>query len=134
MNEKLKTRIGILSQLANIDGNFDVRELAFIYNVCLRNGVAVDSVAGIIAKPDNAVVLHDLTLKEREEYLKDILLLMMIDGKILPKEIQFCQEMGVRLGFNLNGLTELISELKYKNTITEDLLTSKIEHLPKDNS
>lgn len=134
MNEKLKTRIGILSQLANIDGNFDVRELAFIYNVCLRNGVEVDSVAGIIAKPNNAVVLHDLTLKEREEYLKDILLLMMIDGKILPKEIQFCQEMGVRLGFNLNGLTELISELKYKNTITEDLLTSKIEHLPKGNS
>lgn len=134
MNEKLKTRIGILSQLANIDGNFDVRELAFIYNVCLRNGVEVDSVAGIIAKPHNAVVLHDLTLKEREEYLKDILLLMMIDGKILPKEIQFCQEMGVRLGFNLNGLTELISELKYKNTIAEDLLTSKIEHLPKDNS
>lgn len=134
MNEKLKSRIAILSQLANIDGDFDVRELAFIYNVCLRNGVEVDSVAEIISKPGPASALKDLSDNEKDEYLSDIILLMMIDGKILPKEIQFCMEMGVKLGFDSKGLNELISDLQYKNTITEALLKDRIKRLSKDNN
>jgi len=133
MNEKLRTKIGALSQLANIDGDFDIRELAFIYNVCLRNGVELDAIADIISKPGPVLSLSDLAPHEKDEYLSDILLLMMIDGKILPKEIQFCLEIGERLGFNSSALSELISELKYKNTITEELLKSRIEHLSKDN-
>ena len=41
MNEVLKNKIHVLSQLANVDKDFDIRELSFIYDVCLRHNITL---------------------------------------------------------------------------------------------
>lgn len=131
MTEQLKIKISILSQLANVDGHFDIRELAFIYNVCLRNNMAVDSIGDIIAEPEPVISLECLTADERAAYLTDILLLMMIDGKVLPKEIQFCLEIGKRLGFDPGAIQLFITELHGKADRSEDCIRKRVDLLPR---
>ncbi len=131
MKDKIRGKISILSQLANIDNDFDIRELAFIYNVCLRNDIHVDSIAEIISNPEPIISLETLTHKEKVEYLSDLFHLMMIDGKVLPKEIQFCVDIGKRLGFNPDAMYSLIHELRDQNKISEEYLKERIDNLSK---
>jgi hypothetical protein len=129
MSEQLKIRISILSQLANADGHFDIRELAFIYNVCLRNQATVDSIGDIICQPDPVISLDDLTAGDRASYLTDVLLLMMIDGKVLPKEIQFSLEIGRRLGFDSDALHSFIMELRDQEGLDIEYIRQRVDHL-----
>jgi len=126
---QIRDRISILAQLANADGDFDIRELAFIYNVSLRNNIEVETIAEIINEPHPIISYDTLSRNEKVDYMTDILFLMMIDGKILPKEIQFCLTLSKKLGFNQSDIQNLISELHYQPTITEVDLRTKVDHL-----
>ncbi len=134
MTDKLRGKISILSQLANIDNDFDIRELAFIYNICLRNNIEVDSIADIISNPEPSISLEKLSQEDKADYLSDLFLLMMIDGKVLPKEVQFCLEIGKRLGFDPNSINSLIQELSDVQNISEEYVRKKVDLLPKTRS
>lgn len=129
-DEKIKDRISILTQLANVDGDFDVRELAFIYNVSIRNNLEVDSIADIINTPHPVISFTELSDSEKVDYMADILFLMMIDGRILPKEIEFSLVIGYKLGFCKNDIQELITQLQYQD-VNEVHLKKRIQLLLK---
>lgn len=131
MSEQLKIKLSILSQLANADGHFDIRELAFIYNVCLRNNITVDSIGDIISRPDPVISLDGLTAEDRAGYLTDMLLLMMIDGKVLPKEIQFSLEIGRRLGFDPDAIHSFIMELRDQRGVGREYIRGRVDQLPR---
>lgn len=131
MTEQLKVKISILSQLANADGVFDIRELAFIYNVCLRNNIGVDAVADIISQPEPVISLSGLTADEQAQYLTDVLLLMMIDGKVLPGEIQFSVDIGERLGYDPAAVRSFIGELGEHSVADEAYVRSRVYVLPR---
>lgn len=131
MTEQLKVKLSILSQLANVDGEFDIRELAFIYNVCLRNNIGVDAVADIISQPEPLISLSGLTADEQAQYLTDVLLLMMIDGKVLPREIQFSMDIGERLGYDPAAIRSFISELGEHSLVNEAYVRSRVDFLPR---
>jgi hypothetical protein len=131
MNEVLKNKIHVLSQLANVDKDFDIRELSFIYNVCLRHGIPVDAIAEIVAEPYPIITLENLQEHDRIDYMADILSLILIDGKVLPTEIQLCLTMGKRLGFETSSLNTFVLELRDKADVSEEYLRKKVEQLAK---
>jgi len=131
MTEALKNKISILSQLANVDGDFDIRELTFIYGICIRNKIEVDSIAPIITQPEPVISLERLTHQEKVSYLTDMFLLMMIDNKVLPKEIEFCLGIGKRLGFDLEGIRSFIVEISGQTDMNEEYIKERVELLPR---
>lgn len=130
-NVEAKNRISILSQLANVDGEFDVRELAFLYNVCLRNNIDLESIGDLISEPEPVISLNDVTADEQVQYLVDVLMMMMIDGKVLPSEVRFCLEIGTRLGFDTLELRALISEVSSHTSVSELCIRYRVESLPR---
>lgn len=131
LSKELKTRIGILSQLANVDGELESRELAFIYTICIRNNIEVGSIASLISNPEPVISLKDLTQEQQESYLVDVLSLMMIDGKVLPAEINYAAEMGERLGFDREALLEFIDELMFETTVGDEYIRHRVSLLPR---
>ena len=104
----LKKKINILIHLAGVDGHFAESERAFIYNICLRHGVDLDLIGYLIADPEPIEDLNHLSHETSIDYLSESLLLKMVDGKVLPTEIQFCLDIGERLGFDRVAIDELI--------------------------
>ena len=131
MTDQIKAKISILSQLANIDGEFDVRELAFLYNVCIRNDVQLDTIGDIISQPEPVISLEDLTREDQLNYLTDMLMLMTIDGKVLPAEVDFCIEIAERLNFDADAVALFIEELKSHSHVSDAYIRDRVLILPR---
>ena len=130
MDAILRKKINILIHLAGADGHFDDTERAFIYNICLRHGVDLDTIGDLIAEPESIGSLGALSHATAVDYLTESILLMMVDGKVLPSEILFCQDMGLRLGFQKAAVDQLIHEIKDDFGIKYDDLHEHVFALP----
>jgi len=133
MDAVLRKKINILIHLAGADGHFDDSERAFIYNICLRHGVDLDTIGDLIAEPEPVGSLGALSHETAIDYLTESILLMLVDGKVLPSEILFCQDMGIRLGFPKSAVDELIHDIKEDFHITYDELHKHVHLLPHPN-
>ncbi|MCB0503907.1 MAG: TerB family tellurite resistance protein [Cyclobacteriaceae bacterium] len=130
MDAVLRKKINILIHLAGADGHFDDSERAFIYNICLRHGVDLETIGDLIANPEPIGSLGALSHASAVDYLTESILLMLVDGKVLPSEILFCQEMGIHLGFPKLAVDELIEEIREDLHISYDDLHMLVEALP----
>ncbi len=63
---------------------------------------------------------------EKFEYLYNIVQLMKIDSKIYLSEINFCEDMAVRLGFNKKVIGRLSRQIFSDPSITADKERLKI--------
>lgn len=115
--------------MAKIDGHFDVKERAFIYNVCLRKGIPLDDIGDLIDYPEPIAEIVHLPDDIACEYLNDCMQVMIVDGKILITEKKYCLEIGERLGFDKDSITELIEKLQSNGTISDELLHRYIKQL-----
>lgn len=129
---ELINRISVLSQLAKIDDDVDVKELTFIYNVCLRNNIEVSDVAEIITHPNRSISFENSSIKEKIDLMTDLLLLMMVDGKVLPKEIDFCLSYSKKLGFSRNAINNLINDIQSNGVLSEEVIKNKISQMIED--
>ncbi len=130
MDAVLRKKINILIHLAGADGHFDDSERAFIYNICLRHGVDLDTIGDLIADPEPIGSLGALSHATAVDYLTESILLMLVDGKVLPSEVLFCQDMGLRLGFPKVAVDNLIDEIKEDFDISYDELHQLVADLP----
>ena len=130
MDAVLRKKINILIHLASADGHFDDSERAFIYNICLRHKVDLDTIGDLIADPEPIGSLGALPHHTAVDYFTESILLMLVDGKVLPSEILFCQDMGIRLGFPKSAVDELIHDIKDDFHISYDDLHKHVDALP----
>ena len=84
-----------------------------------------DSIAEIIAEPYPIITLENLQEHDRIDYMANILSLILIDGKVLPTEIQLCLTMGKRLGFETGSLNTFLLELRDKADVSKEYLKKK---------
>lgn len=130
MESQLKRKVSVLIHLAGIDGHFDIKEKAFIYNVCLRNGIVLDDIGDLIDNPDPIGSLHDLSYDDKKDYLQACLQLMLVDGKVLPREVIFCIDIGERLGFQKKAVEEMVGQIDSTKKYTEEEINKMVEGLP----
>jgi hypothetical protein len=129
VEKDLKEKLSMLIHLAHSDGEFSIQEKAFIYNVGLRHGVDLDTIGDLIEHPLEPEVPQNLTHEQRIEYMTQAMLLMLVDGKMLPKEIEFCIKIGEHLGYDPKSIKHLIADIIYNLNISGADLKSKIEQL-----
>ena len=118
MDAVLKKKLNILVRLAEVDGHFAVKERRFIYDVSLRHGVEKQAVDEIIRHPDPIGSLGALSYRTTVEYLTESMILMLVDGKVLPSEILFCEDIGLRLGFTKKSIDSLITRIRQNMNIS----------------
>ncbi len=130
MDAVLRKKINILIYLASADGNLDAREKKIINTVGVRNGIALSTIANLITAPESIGSLGALSHTTAVDYLTECILLMLVDGKVLPGEILFCQDVGIRLGFSKLTIDKLIDEIKENFKITYKDLHQYVLDLP----
>jgi hypothetical protein len=129
MDPTLRQRINLLIQLALIDGELDIRERAFIYNVCIRNGVDLDTIGDMIDEPDPIPDLTQLPLPDRIDYITDCLTLTLIDGKVLPKEATFVEGISSQLGFGPEQFNSLVRDISVNVKITAQEIRARVSNI-----
>ena len=118
MEDSLKRKINMLIQVALSDGDFDIRERAFIYNISLRKGIPLDTIGDMIEAAEPVQSMMDLSPEVRIESLTECLQLILIDGKVLPKEIAFCKTLGEHLGFTESQVDSVLMHVRSNPEIT----------------
>lgn len=126
MDAALKRKINLLIQLALIDGELDIRERAFIYNVCIRNGVDLDTIGDMIDQPEPIANLEKLPLDARVDYITDCLMLTLIDGVVLPKETDFVMSIAAQLGLGQAAMETLVKNIGAHMKITREELRDRV--------
>ncbi len=130
MNPILRKKLEILVYLALSDKEFADKERDFINNICDRNHIDPSVVEEILEEPMDIGSLGALSYDKSVEYLTDCLMLMLVDGKVLPGEILFCEDIAIRLGFPKKSTDELISHVSRQKGISRKRVVEQIQELP----
>ena len=121
----IKSKLSVLVQLANIDGEFAGEEKELIYMIGKANGVSQEQINDMVANPEPLPPLSTMTDDDRFEYLFHLVQLMKIDSQVYLSEIKFCEELAEKLGFKRNVISELSSRIYSDPAITSDVSSLK---------
>ena len=130
MDAILKKKLNILIRLAAVDGHFVPKEKHYIQSICQRHGVEKKTVDEIINGPDPIGSLGALSYKTTVEFLTESMILMLVDGKVLPSEILFSEDIGLRLGFTKKSIDGLIARIQQNMEISTEELKKLVIALP----
>jgi len=110
MNRNIKdTHLFLLLMLAEADDNEHPNEVSFINNVAGRLGLKLSDVKEIENNPTELTFQMPKTPQNRMTLMYDMLWLMKIDGSVVAEEKDLVLEIGLRLGFRVEMIEELIS-------------------------
>jgi len=100
-------QLKLLARLAGSDGLIDDSELRLIENLGSAHGIQPEEVAEIIKAPQGEINYADLDEEERFDYLYNLVHLMKVDGEVYNQEIQFCERIATKLGYQLAAIYEI---------------------------
>ncbi|SNS45743.1 hypothetical protein SAMN05421640_0228 [Ekhidna lutea] len=121
----IKSKLSVLVQLANIDGEFAGEEKDLIYMIGKANGVSEDQINDMVDNPEPLPPLSTMTEDDRFEYLFHLVQLMKIDSQVYLSEIKFCEELAERIGFKRSVISELSSRIYSDPAIASDVSSLK---------
>ncbi|MFY0627677.1 MAG: TerB family tellurite resistance protein [Reichenbachiella sp.] len=117
-----------LTLLAKSDETIDESELNLIFRVGRANKMEDSEIQGIIDNPGTLGSLDDLTADEKFEFLFSIIQLMKADDEIFNAEIDYCNQIAVKLGYGMGAVMEMYPHV-HKNLVIKkekDLLRNKV--------
>lgn len=100
-------QLKLLARLAGSDGSIDDSELRLIENLGSAHGIQPDEVAEIIRQPQGEIDYSSLSEEERFEFLYNLVHLMKVDGEVYNQEIEFCERIATKLGYQLAAVYEI---------------------------
>ena len=121
----IKSKLSLLLQLANVDGDFAEEEKELIYTIGKANGIAEDEINKIAENPEPIPQVSTMSQDDKFEYLFHLVQLMKIDNDVYLSEVRFCEELAEKLGFRRNVISELSSRIYSDPTITTDVFSLK---------
>ena len=123
----IKSKLSVLVQLANVDGEFAGKERELIYAIGKANRVSEEEINGMTENPEPLPPLSTMSDDDKFEYLFDLVQLMKIDNQVYLSEIKFCENLAEKLGFNRHVISELSSKIYSDPSITSDVASLKRE-------
>ena len=105
-----RQKLIILIQLAKADGEFADSEKQLIEDIAERHNFSGFELKKLFYSTESFESLGALSNAKKSEYLLDCLRLVMVDGKIKPAEITFCEDLAVKLGYNKDVVAEALKE------------------------
>lgn len=97
--------------LAAQDGEITQDELEFILQIAVRSGISPSEFNRILERPGSISFYPPNTYAERIDQLIDMVGVMMIDGEIHEREVNFCKTIAIKLGFNHRIIEKLVLEV-----------------------
>jgi len=107
----LKMQLNVLIHLAMVDGVISNEEKAIMESIASKHGVSPSRLEEMIRQPKPIESLGALSNDVKFEYLYNIVNLMNADKEVDQRELNFCQNLAIRLGYNKEVVDELWSEL-----------------------
>lgn len=123
----IKSKLSVLVQLANIDGDFAGEEKDLIYMIAKANGISKDEVNNMIENPEPLPPLSTISDEDKFEYLYHLVQLMKIDSQVYLSEIKYCEELAEKLGFRKNVIADLSAKIYSDPSITSNVESLKRE-------
>ena len=121
----IKSKLSVLVQLANIDGEFAGEEKDLIYMIGKANGISAEEIDDMVENPEPLPPLSTMSEDDKFEYLFHLVQLMKIDSQVYLSEIKFCEELAERIGFKRAVISELSSRIYSDPAITSDVASLK---------
>ena len=105
------THLKILIGLAFADGHIDVSEIAAIAAVCKREGIKESEFKRTLKNPKKGDFIISQDFDTQIKYLRDMVLLMMIDGDIHDNEKKLCKKVADKMGFKTQIIDDMIKDI-----------------------
>lgn len=125
----IKKQLTALVLLAKSDDTIDERELNLIFRIGRANSLEDEQIQGIIDNPGQIGSLEDLAEDEKFEFLYSIIQLMKVDDEIFNSEIDYCNQIAVKLGYGMGAVMEMYP-MVHKNLVIKkekDALKQKVK-------
>jgi len=120
MDVVLRMQLNVLIHLAMVDGEISKEEKKTLEGIAANHGVSAFQLEEMIRSPKPIESLGALSNDVKFDYLYSIVHLMNIDEKIDQREIHFCQNMALRLGYYKEVIDELWSEILEDKHLKKD--------------
>ena len=120
MDVVLRMQLNLLIHLAIVDGKITDSERQALEGIAAKHGVGKDQLEEMIKYPKPIESLGALSNDVKFEYLYSIVHLMNIDDDVDQREIHFCQNMALRLGYYKEVIDELWSEILEDKDLQKD--------------
>lgn len=114
-------QLKLLARLAGSDGSIDDSELKLIQNLGSAHGLDESEVADIIKEPQGEIDYKDLSDDERFDYLYNLVHLMKVDGEVYNQEIEFCERIAKKLGYQLAAVYEIYPHVHPRVKIPDEI-------------
>ncbi len=98
--------------LAKIDDHFDKSEKELVYKIGSKNGLSNEKIEEVIGLAEKIDIVIPDNEEDQFEYLFNVVQMMMVDGKLYQKELDYCIEVAIRLGFKKIIVTVLIRAIE----------------------
>lgn len=109
----------IMIQLAKCDGGVSEEEHEMICKLAAGNGIPRREIDKLFEEQEGKFNLGALSDDKKFEYLYHIVLLMKVDDRLYPAELNFCLNLAGKLGYRDTVILELISR-KYDIKTSQD--------------
>lgn len=112
-----RTKLERLSHIKNLvalsmaDGKFEKSELLAIAAICSREGVDEREIERCIKDPSSIDFYPPSDDNKKNQYLKDMVCLMMCDGNIDKTELVVCKLTAEALGFKNEVIDAMIMDI-----------------------
>ncbi|XOV92602.1 MAG: TerB family tellurite resistance protein [Bacteroidota bacterium] len=125
MVDNIKTHLQSLIHLALVDQKFDREEKVWIYSIGKANKVKEKDIDEMInTEMAKKEVEHPdfgaLSFDEKFEYLYNLIQLMKIDNEVFLSEINYCEHLAEKLGFEKTVVKKLSARIYSDPSITSD--------------
>lgn len=125
----IKKQLTALVLLAKSDESIDERELNLIFRIGRANHLDDEEIQKIIDDPGQIGALNTLTDDEKFEFLYSIIQLMKVDDEIFNAEVDYCNQIAVKLGYGMGAVMEMYPQV-HKNLVIKkekDALKQKVK-------
>ena len=105
-------QLKLLINLARIDGEVAEKEMKYITNIGLANGVPIGDITPLFGQDHGLIVPNGLTKDERFKYMLSLVQLMKIDEKLYQEEIRYCAKVAATLGYEQSVMFEMMLHVR----------------------
>ena len=105
-------KLKALINLARIEGEVGEKEMKYIINIGLANGVPLTEITPLFNQDHELIVPADLKEEERFSYIFSLVQLMKIDERLYQEEIRYCSQVASKLGYEQSVMFDLMLHVR----------------------
>lgn len=109
--KRLKSHIINLGALAKIDGHLDALEMEHIIAIGQRKGMKAQEVQALLADSSRVKLTLPNNDLDRFDQIYDLVEMMLADGIVDEKEMDFCIDMATKMGFRKAVVGVLVKKI-----------------------